>query len=306
VSDAPDRRPQAVAIVLVDDHLDVTVLRQTRLLAYNSTVARFVAFLALLAVLAIAAAWYVQRASDLPVPVAARQPKADDDWLTDLYSQNPRETERAIARVNALGLQALPLIRKTLQDPTADHDRRKAALKACAVLGPLAAEVIPEVAATLPDPELTAEAAVALSFMGADALPPLRGAARSADPVVRRESLRSIGKLRSRASLESSDVMPLLLHAMTDENEGVRAVAATYLGILHEDPRASVPLLIAALDDVDVAVRRASAGALGSFGEAAQPAIPALKRAMTDPDEDLAREAGRAIVKLQGEGRGHH
>ena len=69
-------------------------------------------------------------------------------------------------------------------------------------------------------------------------------------------------------------------------------------------PKASVPLLIGALDDADVDVRRASAGALGSFGEAAQPAIPALKKAMGDPDVDLAREAGRAIVKLQSDGRG--
>ena len=124
------------------------------------------------------------------------------------------------------------------------------------------------------------------------------------DAMVRREALRSIGKLRSRASLDSSDVMPVLLEAMTDEDQGVRAVAATYLGILHEDPKASVPLLIGALDDADVAVRRAAAGALGSFGEAAQPAIPALKKAMGDPDEDLAREAGRAIVKLQSDARG--
>ena len=161
--------------------------------------------------------------------MAARQPKADDDWLTDLYSQNPRETERAIGRVSALGLQALPLIRKTLQDPNTERDRRKAALKACAVLGPLAAEVVPDVAATLPDPELTAEAALALSFMGADALPPLRQAATADDAMVRREALRSIGKLRSRASLDSSDVLPILLEAMTDEDQGVRAVAATYL-----------------------------------------------------------------------------
>jgi HEAT repeat protein len=267
-------------------------------------VGRFLAFLALLASLAIAAAWYVQR-SPVGLPAVAPHPaKPNDDWLTDLYSQNPRETERAIARVNALGLEALPLIRQTLQDPKADRDRRKGALKACAVLGPVAATAVPDVAAMLNEPELTAEAAIALSFMGVDALPPLRHAITADDPLIRREALRSLGKLHSRASLDASDVMPLLLDAMSDENEGVRAVAATYLGILHEDPKASVPLLITALEDADVGVRRAAAGALGSFGGAAQPAIPALKKAMSDPDEDLVREAGRAIVKLQSEGRG--
>jgi HEAT repeat protein len=253
--------------------------------------------------LAIGAAWYVQRGpANLP-EVASHPAKPDNDWLTDLYSQNPRETERAIARVNALGLEALPLIRQTLQDPKADRDRRKGALKACAVLGPIAATAVPDVAVALNEPDLTPEAAVALSFMGPDALPPLKNAVTADDPLIRREALRSIGKLHSRAALEAGDVLPSLLEAMSDEDEGVRAVAATYLGILHEDPKASVPLLITALEDPDVSVRRAAAGALGSFGGAAQAAIPALKKAMADPDEDLVREAGRAIVKLQGEGR---
>jgi HEAT repeat protein len=118
---------------------------------------------------------------------------------------------------------------------------------------------------------------------------------------VRRESLRSIGKLRFRAPLESREVMPLLLDAMVDTDEGVRAVAATYLGIIHEDPTAAVPLLAQALQDPDVTVRRASATALGSFGSQAAEAVPALRRAAADQqDPDLAREAGRAIVAVSG------
>jgi len=45
-------------------------------------------------------------------------------------------------------------------------------------------------------------------------------------------------------------------------------------------------------------VRRAAATALGSFGSDAEPAIPALRKASSDPDEDVAREAGVALVKL--------
>ena len=265
---------------------------KTRPLAYNSTVARFLAFLALLAALAIAAAWYVQRASNLPTPMAARQPKADDDWLTDLYSQNPRDTELAIARVNALGLQALPVIRRTLQDPNANRDRHKGALKACAVLGPLAAEAVPDVAAMLPEPELTAEAAVALSFMGADALPPLRAAVNADDATVRREACdRSGSSGRGRRSTPVT-CYRVLLEAMSDEDEGVRAVAATYLGILHEDPKSSVPLLIGALEDTDVAVRRASAGPWVVRPSRATGDSRA-QESDGDPDEDLVREAGR-------------
>jgi HEAT repeat protein len=61
-----------------------------------------------------------------------------------------------------------------------------------------------------------------------------------------------------------------------------------------------VPVLIEGLQDEDVEVRRASATALASFGADAQAAIPALRRASSDRDPDVAREAGRALVKLQG------
>ena len=88
-------------------------------------------------------------------------------------------------------------------------ERVKAALKACGILGPAAAPAIAEVAEQLPDPTVTAEAAVALSFMGRSAFGPLRDALSSEDPVVRREALRSIGKLKERAPLDARAVLPL-------------------------------------------------------------------------------------------------
>ena len=159
---------------------------------------------------------------------------------------------------------------------------------------------IPDVAAALAERDLAADAAVALSFMGPRALPPLQEALSSDDAMVRREALRSIGKLRFRAPLASNDVMPLVLDGMTDSDTGVRAVAATYLGIMHEEPEESVPLLTQGLEDPDPAVRRASATALGSFGSEAASALPALKKAAADQDPDMAREAGRAIVAITG------
>ena len=103
------------------------------------------------------------------------------------------------------------------------------------ILGVAAEPALPEVAASLTDPELTADAAAALSFMGPKAFEPLRQAVNHPEVIVRRESLRSIGKLRFRAPLASADVLPLLLDAMPDTDPTVRTVAATYLGILHDD-----------------------------------------------------------------------
>jgi HEAT repeat protein len=263
-------------------------------------VARFLAFILVLGICAGAAAFYSQRMGYTPFRAATPiQPPRQDGWLDNLYSRNPRDEEAAKKEVRELGANALPAIRAALDDPASDVNRRKAALKACGVLEHTAAPVIPEVTENLTDPEVTEEAAMALSFMGSAAFGPLRQGFTNDDPVVRRESLRSIGKLKSRAPLTGKAVVPLLVAGLVDDVPSVRVVAATYLGIIHEQPEESVPPLIAALEDPDMEVRRAAATALGSFGEAAESAIPALRKAAGDSDPDLAREAGRSLIKLQ-------
>jgi HEAT repeat protein len=259
---------------------------------------KFVGYIVLLALIAVGVAWYMMRPDGVQVRAPVANPSSDLSWMADLYSQNPRDAEDGTAKVKRLGANALPQIQGTLRNQSASRDQRRAALRACAILGPIAAPAIPDVAAVLSDPELTAEAAVALSFMGPQAFHPLEEALANDDPAVRRESLRSLGKLRYRAPLSSADVLPLLQDSMSDPDPSVRAVAATYLGIVHEDPEKSVPLLIEGLKDADTEVRRASATALGSFGGAAEAALPELRRATGDQDSDLAREAGRSIVRI--------
>ena len=258
-------------------------------------------FVVVVAVLLVAAgAWYYTRVvnvNDAPTTESAvEQPEA---WLDDLYSQNPREVESASEEVAALGARALPTIQSTLRNPDTEAERLKAALKACGIIGQASAPAIPEVAALLLEPGVTSEAAIALSYMGREALPPLREALTNSDPVVRREALRSIGKLKDRAPLELDVVLPLLVTGMSDADPGVRAVGATYLGIIHGAEEQAVPVLTRGLEDPDPEVRRASAAALGAFGPGAEPALPALRKASTDRNEDVAREAGRTIVKLQ-------
>jgi HEAT repeat protein len=261
-------------------------------------VLRIAAVVCLVACGAGAAFWYYS--TGRPTAVAVEQPAADeDDWLEQLYSSNPAESEAATRQVEALGADALPVIHKTFQDPSASPERVKAALKACGILGPAAASAIAEVAEQLPDPTVTAEAAVALSFMGRSAFGPLRDSLHSEDPVVRREALRSIGKLKERAPLDARAVLPLLVAGLDDADPGVRTVAATYLGIIHEGAADAVPALVKALTDPEPAVRRAAATALGSFGADAAPALPALRKAAGDADPDVAREAGLALVQLQ-------
>jgi HEAT repeat protein len=256
---------------------------------------RFVAlFVALLAGVA-AAVWYY-RSPDTTAPV--RVTRNEDQWLEDLQSRNPKEADAATSEVEERGTAALPVIRHTLQDSAAPIPRRKAALKACAILGVRAAEALPEIVALLPQADYTPEAALALGFMGSAAVPALRDAVHADRELVRREALRSLGKLRERASIDPQLVIPLLLEALDDPDVGVREVAVTYLGIVRDDPKKAVPGLIKALQDEEASVRSAAATALASYGEQAEPAVPALKRAARDPDEDVQREAGRALVRI--------
>lgn len=245
--------------------------------------------------------WYYRQTQSALPPAPAE--RIDGDWLAHLYSQNPKVAAEAARQLEELGAGALPEIRGTLQDHGADAALQKAAMKAAQLLGPVAAPAIPDIAAHLSNPELTDEAAVALSFLGRDAYGPLGQGATSADPVVRRESLRSLGKLQQRAPLDSQAVVPLLLHALADTDTGVRTVAATYLGIIGDEAADVVPALIETLEDETVEVRAAAATALGSFEQQGVAALPALRKAAADRDEDVAREAGLAIVKIQSSSR---
>ena len=257
---------------------------------------RFIAlFVALVAGVGVAV-WYYRAPNAGPVSVVVRQ---DDRWLEQLQSFSPKDVEAATADLEQRGSEALPLIRKVLQDPSADPLRRKAALKAAAILGPRAADALPDVAAALQDTRFTPEAAVALSFMGSAAVAPLRDAATAPDPIVRREALRSLGKLRERASIDPQMVVPVLVKALDDADASVRAIAVTYLGIVRDDPDREVDGLMTALADPEAEVREAAAVALFSYGLLAERAVTALQKvAKSDPDEDVRREAARTLVHI--------
>jgi HEAT repeat protein len=128
---------------------------------------------------------------------------------------------------------------------------------------------------------------------------PLRDALVSDEPVVRREALRALGKLRERASIDPQIVIPSLLASLKDGDASVRQVAVTYLGIVRDRPKEEVAGLIGALADAQAEVRAAAALALSSYGADAEPAIPALKKASTsDPDDDVKQEAARSLVHI--------
>lgn len=256
---------------------------------------RFIAlFVALVAGVGVAVWYYRAPANGIPAPIV----RNDDRWIDGLQSRSPKEVEAATAQLEERGSAALPLIRRTLQDPAAEPPKKQAALKATAILGARASEALPDVVAVLQEPDYAPAAALALSFMGSAAVPALQDAINSSNEIVRREALRALGKLRERASIDPKIVVPLLLRALDDPDPTVRHAAVTYLGIVRDEPVAEVNGLIKALADETPEVRQAAAAALAEYGALAQRAAPALKKAASDSDEDVRREAGRTLVHL--------
>ena len=84
--------------------------------------------------------WYSARRSMAPSGAVAVA-RNDDRWLDDLLSRTPKDVEAATA-ARAAGTAALPIIRRTLQDPRRPAHRRRRL--ATAILG--ARAVNPDVA----------------------------------------------------------------------------------------------------------------------------------------------------------------
>lgn len=263
--------------------------------AYVPLVLRVLTWAAALVLLGIAGIRY---SAPTPAEMETERLNLPDTWVDHLYSRNPEDAKAASQWVTENPGDALPVALAVLRDPAAGRERKKAALKACGLIGADAAPAVPDAAALLANADLVAEAAAALSLMGPTAFAPLERALSSDDAVVRREALRGIGKLAGRAPLDPAAVVPILIDGMSDPDGSVRAVAATYLGIVKSGAERAVPALAAGLEDPFVEVRLASATALEAFGHEARPALPALRKAATDRDRDVAREAGRALVTI--------
>ena len=257
---------------------------------------RFVALLVALVAGVAAAVWYYRAA-----PTAAagqRVIRNDDRWLDDLQSRSPKDVERATAELEQRGTAALPVIRRTLQDVNADPLRRKAALKA----RPFSVRAPPRAFPRSPPRSRIRtfpRGRPRAQLHGLAGGSTLRDAEHADEPIVRREALRTLGKLRERASINPQIVVPLLLAAVKDADATVRQVAVTYLGIVRDRPAGGSRR-------PDRRARGSASGsaagcgaALSSYGLDAEPAVKALTKASaSDPDDDVKREAARALVHI--------
>ena len=93
--------------------------------------------------------------------------------------------------------------------------------------------------------------------------------------------------------------VPLLLEALNNSNEAVRAHAAEALGGVGDGGHVAIPKLIAALKhDEDAGVRAAAARALGEMAGGNAEAVSALIEALSDSDRNVRGAAVRALGRV--------
>jgi HEAT repeat protein len=187
------------------------------------------------------------------------------------------------------GPDAAAALVPALTDP--DAHVRAVAAEALGAIGPVTPEVVPALIGRLyaDDARQAIRALAKCGPAGLAAAPPLLELLRHADPAVRWNAARTLGKLRATAAVEP------LIALLKDEDAEVREHAAEGLGDIGPPAAAGVGPLTAALTDPAVKVRRDAARSLGQIGPASRPAVPALRQALADKDESVRAAAKKAL-----------
>lgn len=179
---------------------------------------------------------------------------------------------------------ALPTLLEAL---LADSDPvvQGSAIGAMAAVGELALEPLFSI---LVHPETSAMqqglASWGIAFIGAKAPEALRQAANSPEAEIRAAAVAALGDQIQ--SLGDSQARDLLLTALNDNVNAVRAEAATLLGKLHE-PEWACPHLLPLLSDADGQVRKNAALSLMKLG--AKEALPFLIASVDREDQPDVR-----------------
>jgi HEAT repeat protein len=250
--------------------------------------------------------------------------KAATPLLIDALKSNDASMRLAAARAfsetESVRRSAIRPLVDALEDQ--NEEVRLFAAKALARIGPKAAEAVPALVELLrhqPEPgvdqydDLFPVIEVALSRMGAAAVPGLVGCLRDRNVAVRlcaADALGRIGpvaeaavphlvsRLRDRESMvrasaaralgsigpQTEAVLTALLARLKDADRNVRVQASCALGKLRLEPHRVVLDLIEVLKDPEADVRASVVQAIGRLGPAATAAIPALMESLRDSD----------------------
>lgn len=175
--------------------------------------------------------------------------------------------------------------------------------KGVAALHNLGFFVIPKLIDSLDDANLAVRTGItrALHRMGPTVLYDVIDALVHKSPEVRREAATFLAGTASQRERWITNIVPVLIDALSDSESSVRVRTAQALCLLGERAQLAVPALTEALKDEESFVRQWVATALGAIGPSAEAAIPALTESLLDDDEFVRDEASLAIDSIQRE-----
>ena len=86
---------------------------------------------------------------------------------------------------------------------------------------------------------------------------------------------------------KATNIVPLLVRVLTNNDEIIRCDAMVSLGWLHSEPDIVVPALLKGLDDNSLTIQGTAATALGWYGKDASRALPVLRRLRSATNSNL-------------------
>jgi HEAT repeat protein len=135
---------------------------------------------------------------------------------------------------------------------------------------------------------------------GAEAVPKLIELTKHVDPIVRRQSVRTLGKI----GVPALTSLPALIALVeTDPVPGVREQSAEALGEIGPAAAEGIPVLVKALKDADAMVRRDAVRSLGQMGPLAKGFVADVRALTKDPDERVKKAATDAARLIDPTGK---
>jgi HEAT repeat protein len=229
------------------------------------------------------------------VPLRAAPSAELDTAFTNLVRGQTHEVrEQAAKTLIKGGSDSIePMLRQVVNEPT-----RRAAQSMIEKIG---TDAYPELIRLMGD-EKVAQTAGSLLFFnmgpeGARYAPELLACARGKSAVRNYCAQALVRAMSPKAKGQAG----LLIEALTDDRDDIRALAAAALGQIGPKAKKAAPALGAALRDPSVAVRAGAAQALTKLGPAAKDALQDLeKAAASDPNEQVRKYAVDALKELHG------
>ncbi|MDQ0903768.1 conserved virulence factor C family protein [Paenibacillus sp. V4I7] len=162
-------------------------------------------------------------------------------------------------------------------------------------LGDIAGEVVQELDASYDDARV--ESLLSLAMQETSILATEESAGAEDAGAARAQLRHSDWKLRYAALQKiqpSLETLPLLVHALQDENTSIRRLATVYLGDIKEPE--VLPFLYRALEDDTPSVRRTAGDTLSDIGDPA--ATPAMAKALKDRNKLVRWRAARFLYEV--------